>query len=77
MFSVSDAPAVWESARKGALESLCLLDFDPDLGFDDFDHFAAFIFAAFRASAMRANFLVAIRAFSELRNGQGIVRAAG
>jgi len=37
-------------------------------GFYDFDDFAAFVFAAMRASPVRADFLVAVRALRKLRN---------
>jgi hypothetical protein len=47
------------------------------LSFDYFNHFAALVLAAFRASAMGANFFVTIRAIGQLRNGKGIVGTAG
>ena len=39
------------------------------LGLDNLDDFAALILAAMRASAVGANFLVAVRAFGKLRDG--------
>lgn len=46
------------------------------LGFNDFNHFAAFVFPAMRASAVSANFLVAIRAFRQLRDLYRVMRPA-
>jgi hypothetical protein len=47
------------------------------LSFDYFNHFAAFINAAVRARAVRADLHVAIRTFSQVWNFQRIVRPAG
>jgi hypothetical protein len=47
------------------------------LCFHNFDDFAALIFAAMRAGAMGANFLVAVGAIRKLGNGQRIVSATG
>jgi len=46
------------------------------LTFDDFDHFAALVFAAMRTGTMRPDLLLAIGALRHLRNAQRIMRPA-
>jgi hypothetical protein len=46
-------------------------------GLDNLDHFTALVLAAIRASAVRTDFLVAVRALGHLRDIQAIVRPAG
>lgn len=47
------------------------------LRFHNFDHFAALVLPAMRASPMSANLFVAVRAIRQLRNAQRIMSAAG
>jgi hypothetical protein len=46
------------------------------LGFHDFNHFAAFVLPAARASAVCADFFMAIRTLRQLRDGQVVMSAA-
>jgi hypothetical protein len=46
------------------------------LGFHNFNHFAAFIDAAVRTRAVRANFHMAIGTFAQMGHFQGIVGPA-
>jgi len=46
------------------------------LGFHNLNDFPAFVLAAMRASAMRANLFVAVRALGELGDRQSIVSAS-
>jgi len=47
------------------------------LSFDDFDHFAALIDTAVRTRTVSADLYVAIRAFPQVRNFQGVMSPAG